>query len=188
MLYQQGTQRIEVIVRKESADSGAVGAKETTGENFAGQGGESKRGGLIATLTGSTSIARQNRVIKTNATHAVAAGRQVLFQTINYAATGIAIKTGDQALQESVMRQIEVVKDVTGFATSVSMGALYGSWGGPIGTVLGATFAAVTTGISTGFKYGERRREFNFKRFKQDNAIEYQRARANINLTTGRLR
>ena len=187
MLYQQGTQRIEVVVRKESAGGidNAVGAKEGSAESAGGSG---KREGLIATLTGSTSIARQNRVIKTNSTHLVAMTRQILFQQINWYATGIAIKTGDQALQENTMRQIEVVKDISGFASSVAMGALYGSWGGPIGTVLGATMAAITTATSTGLKYSERRREFNFKRFKQDNAIEYRRARANINLTTGRLR
>ena len=32
------------------------------------------------------------------------------------------------------------------------------------------------------------KRDFNYKVFKENNAIEYQRARASISLTTGRLR
>ena len=80
------------------------------------------------------------------------------------------------------------MKDVTNIASSVGMGALYGSWGGPIGAVLGAAFGAVSSGVSTAVKYAGREREFNYKQFKENNAIEYQRARASISLTTGRLR
>ena len=188
MLFQQGTQRIEVIVKKESGVVSNVGAKEKSAENIAGSGGEGRRGGLWAKLTGSESIARQNRVVKTNATHAIAMGRQIKNQLLNYYLTGTARRTGDQSLQEEAMRTMEIYTDVSGFASSVAMGALYGSWGGPIGTVLGMTMAAIGTGTSTALKYGERRRDFNFKRFKLDNAIEYRKARANINLTTGRLR
>ena len=68
------------------------------------------------------------------------------------------------------------------------MGAVYGAWGGPIGAILGATFGAISSGASTAVKYLGREREFNYKVFKENNSIEYQRARASINLTTGRLR
>lgn len=187
MLYQQGTQRIEVIVRKEGG-TGVVGAKEVPSTDAGGKGGEAKNGGLLSTLTGSSSPARQYRVIKTNLTHMVATAKQVGFQTATYYLSGTAQRTGDQSLQQSVMRQMEIVKDTTGLASSVVMGAVYGSWGGPIGTAIGAVLGATTTAVSTAIKYADRNRDFNFKRFKQDNAIEYQRARANINLTTGRLR
>lgn len=187
MLYQQGTQRIEVIVRKEGGAS-ETGARTTPSENVGGRGGEGKRGGIWAKLTGSDNVSRQHRVIKTNATHALAITRQILFQGINYYLTGEGRRSGDQALQETYMREMEIAQDVTGFASSIAMGALYGSWGGPIGTVLGMTMAAATNATSIGIKYSERRREYNFKMLKLDNAIEYQRARANINLTTGRLR
>ena len=52
--------------------------------------------------------------------------------------------------------------------------------------MLEATF--VTSGVSLAVKYAGREREFNYKVFKENNAIEYQRARASINMTTGRLR
>ena len=180
MLYQQGTQRIEIIVRKES--TGQDGAKENDTENVSSNGTQNdtqKSGGLTA---------RQKRIIKTNLTHSLAVTKQVVDLGIEYYIAGIGQKNGDQALQDQVSRNVEIVKDVTGFASSVAMGALYGSWGGPVGAVLGATFGAISTGVSTFVKYANRERDFNFKMFKETNAIEYQKARAGINLTTGRLR
>ena len=181
MVYQQGTQRIEIIVRKDSG-GGQNGAKETETENVSSTGTQNetqKSGGLTA---------RQKRMIKTNATHALAITKQVADLGLEYVVSGIGQSNGDQALQDQVSRNVEIVKDVTGFASSVAMGALYGAWGGPVGAVLGATFGAISTGVSTAVKYANRERDFNYKVFKENNAIEYQRARASISLTTGRLR
>lgn len=186
MLYQQGTQRIEVIVRKEGGN-GNVGAKTTQAENVGG-GGEKGKNSIWSFLAGSNRPERQHRVAITNLTHTAAAAKQISFQYLTFEMGGVGIRSGDQALQENTSRQLEIFKDTTGLASSVVMGAVYGSWGGPIGTIIGAGLAAATTGVSLLFKYKDREREFNFKRFKEDNAIEYKRARANINLTTGRLR
>lgn len=187
MLYQSGTQRIEIIVKKDSG-SGNFGAKETSTENIGGGAGEEKREGWRAILTGSTNKARQNRVIKTNTTHAIAVGKQIMDLGIEYYIGGIGIQHGDQALQDQVSRSMEIVKDMTGFASSVAMGAVYGAWGGPIGAVLGAAFGAASSAVSIGAKYSARKRDYDFKMFKENNSIEYKRARASINLTTGRLR
>lgn len=181
MLYQKGTQRIEVIVRKEG--TGSKGAKETDAENAG-----SRQTTWRTSIFGSENPERIKRVIKTNATHALAIGKQVADLSLEYYVSGLGERNGDQAMQEQVTRRIEQVKDVTNLASSVSMGALYGSWGGPIGTVLGATFGAVSTGTSLAVKYASRQREYDYKTFKLDNAIEYNRARAGINLTSGRLR
>ena len=180
MLYQQGTQRIEIIVRKDS--SGQSGANETDTENVSSSGTENdtqKSGGLTS---------RQKRIIKTNTTHALAVTKQVVDLGIEYYIAGIGERNGDQALQDQVSRKMEIVKDTTNLASSISMGALYGSWGGPVGAVLGASLGAVSTGASLLSKYANRQREYNFKLFKENNAIEYKRARANINLINGRLR
>lgn len=182
MLYQSGVQRIEVVVRKEGG-GGYAGAKETSAENATG-----KQRTWRTVLTGSEDPQRVKRVFKTNITHTLAAARQVVDLAASYAHSGIGLTNGDQAYQQQVQRKVEVFKDVTGFASSVAMGALYGSWGGPLGTFVGATLGAITTGASTGFKYLGRQREYDYKVFKEENAIEYQRARANINLTNGRLR
>lgn len=182
MLYQQGTQRIEVIVRKEGG-GGTPGANETDTDDI----GE-KETTWRTSVFGTENPNRIKRVIKTNTTHALAVSKQVVDLGLEYWVAGLGNKYGDQAYQENVQRRVEIVKDVTNVASSVAMGALYGSWGGPIGAVLGATFGAVSSGVSTAVKYASREREFNYKVFKEENAIEYQRARASINLTTGRLR
>ena len=181
MQYQQGTQRIEIIVRKE-ASGGQDGAKETESENVSSTGTQTE------TQTSGGLTARQKRIIKTNATHALAIAKQVIDLGIEYYVSGIGQRNGDQALQEQISRKVETVKDTTNFASSVAMGALYGSWGGTLGTVLGATFGAISTGASIASKYKSRQRDYDYKVFKENNAIEYQRSRAGINLTTGRLR
>lgn len=179
MLKQQ-SQKIEVIVRKEGG-AGAKNAKETDTENVGSQNGEQ------STSTGGLSR-RTKRFIFVNSTHAFAVAKQGAGAAINYIISGLGDKSGDQAYQDRASRQMEIVQDVTGFATSVAMGAGYGAVGGPIGMALGAGFAAISNLISLGSKYKTREREFDFKMFKENNAIEYKRARAGINLTTGRLR
>lgn len=184
MLYQQGTQRIEIIVRKDGGN-GQNGAKETDTENISATGTENVNQSISG---GGGMTSRQKRIIKTNTTHALAVSKQVIDLGIEYYVSGIGQRNGDQALQEQVTRKTEMVKDVTNIASSMAIGALYGSWGGPIGTILGATFGAISTGVSTAVKYARRERDYSYKIFKENNAIEYQRARAGINLTTGRLR
>lgn len=184
MLYQQGTQRIEVIVKKESSVTASEkGAREIDVESV---GGNAKT--WRTSVFGSESPQRIRRVIKTNATHALAVTKQVADLGLEYVVSGLGEANGDQAYQQQVARKVEIVKDVTGFASSVAMGALYGAWGGPIGAVLGAGLGAVASGASILIKYKGREREYDYKVFKEQNAIEYQRSRANINITTGRLR
>ena len=177
MLYQKGTQRIEVIVRKEGG--GVTGGKTIDPDEV-----ENPTDTDAGTTEGSTS----SRFLRTNITHGFATARQVGLLGVNYFIQGIGNYTGDQAHQQLVEREVEIYQDVTGFASSVAMGALYGSAGRLPGAVLGALFAAAGSGASLGFKYASREREFNYKVFKENNAIEYQRARASISLTAGRLR
>lgn len=181
MYYQQGTQRIEVIVRKEGG-GGQDGAKEVDTENVSSTGTQN------TTQTSGGLNNRQKRIIKTNLTHALAITKQVMDLGFEYWIGGLGQQYGDQSMQDLVSRNMEILKDTTGFASSVAMGALYGSWGGMPGLILGMTFGAISSAASTGVKYSTRQREFNYKIFKENNAIEYQRARASISLTTGRLR
>ena len=183
MLYQQGTQRIEIIVRKEGGGGSSVGAKETPTEDVGG-----KQTTWKTSVFGSENPNRIKRVIKTNTTHALAVSKQVVDLGIEYWISGLGYKNGDQAYQDRVSRRMEIVKDVTNVASSIAMGALYGSWGGPVGAVLGASFGAISSGISIATKYASRERDYDFKMFKEQNAVAYSRARAGINLTNGRLR
>lgn len=181
-LTQLGNQRIEIIVKKDGGAVSQTNAKEKETDNIGGENEE------YSFWLGTANRNRKKRVIKTNTTHGLAVLKQGLDLVMEYYVGGLAYKTGDQALQENVQRQVEIVKDVTNVASSIAMGAVYGAWGGPIGSVLGAVFGAVSSGVSTAVKYAGREREFNYKMFKENNSIEYQRARASINLTTGRLR
>lgn len=183
MLHQKGTQRIEVIVRKEGGGTAETGAKETTPEDIGSQ--ETTQS---TSVFGSKSSQRTKRIIKTNVTHAIAVTKQVADLSFQYWISGLGNRYGDQAYQEQISRDFEIVKDVTGIASSTVMGAVYGAWGGPVGAIIGGVLGLVSSSISTGVKYADRRREFNYKVFKENNSIEYQRARASINLTTGRLR
>ena len=125
---------------------------------------------------------------RTQVTHSLAVAKQLGLQAIQYKIAGIGYEQGDQALQQQVQRQVEQVQDVGNIATSIAMGATYGSMGGPLGSILGAVMMGAQTGISTLYKYATREREYDVKLFKENKAIEYKRARAQINLTTGRLR
>ena len=186
MLYQKGTQRIEVIVRKEGG-GGMVGAKERSTEEASSS--ESKEGnGKYSAIFGTSSEARKRRIIKTNTTHMLAVSQHFALMYMNYHYSGYSYYYGDTANQENVQRQLEIGRDWLSIGSSFAMGALYGSWGGPIGAVLGSLTNGFTAVSSVVFKYRSRDRDFSYKVFKENNAIEYARARASISLTTGRLR
>lgn len=184
-LYQQGVQRIEIVVRKEDGGGGGATTMRKPKEKTADQIANANR---LKRIYGTTNPKRIKRIIHTNAMHGFATARNVSNRTINYIITNIGNRYGDQALQENAQRVIEIADDASGFATNVIMGASFGSWGGPLGTVLGAMFGAINSGTTIAYKYAAREREFNFKMFKENNAIQYNRARAGISLTTGRLR
>ena len=176
-MYYQQAQKIEVIVRKEGGN-GEKGNKETDIEN-AGSKNEEPTGGVSK---------RAKRFWVTNLTHSAAVGKQFANAAINYWQSGLSMEYGDEAYQDVVGRQIEYVQDRLNFATSVAMGATYGSFGGVPGMAIGAVLGGASSIISTHFKYLNRHRDYNFKVFKENNAIEYKRARANLSLTNGRLR
>lgn len=183
-LTQLGNQRIEIIVRKEGGVSSQKNAKEKDADKIGG-GSEDEKSSF---WFGNASPERRKRIIKTNATHAVAVTKQVADLGLEYYISGLGYKHGDQAYQDNVSRRVEILKDVTNVASSIGMGAVYGAWGGPIGAALGATFGAISSGVSTAIKYASREREYNYTIFKEQNAIQYNRARAGINETNGRLR
>lgn len=183
MLYQQGTQRIEVIVRKDTG-AGERGAKEKDTDNATQEPTENESSGGGT----SRSSSAKSRFAKVNATHFLAVAKQGANLVIDYKLQGISLVNGDQAMQEQVARKVEIVQDVGNFASSVAMGATYGAAGGVPGAVLGMIFGAASSGMSIAYKYETREREYDYKMFKEDNAIEYKRSRAQINLTTGRLR
>ena len=185
-LYQQGTQKIEIIVRKDISGSD-TGAKEVGAENVTASNAETSTAATSGKSGGTLSY-RQARMLRVSTLHSWGVMKQVGETAINYYVSGLGDMYGDEALQARAERVVESVIDVGGFASSVGMGAASMSWAGPVGMIIGGSLGAISSGASIGAKYASRRREFSYKIFKENNAIEYQRARASINYTTGRLR
>lgn len=177
MLYKQGTQRIEVIVRREgSGGSVSKGAKEKDPNAPPIDEEESERVEYRKALTGFTGQ------------KVAALTKQVLREAVNYYVSGQGLYNGDQALQQQIDRQMEILQDGIGLAQNVAMGAASGAFLGVPGMIVGGLAGAATSAISIGARTAHRRREYNYEVFRENNAIEYSRARAMINLTTGRLR
>lgn len=179
MEYQQGERKIRVIVTKETdfeSSGDRKTADEATGRTEAGNGNSD------------ISPSRRKRFIVTNVTHTIAVAKQVGDLALSYELSGIGYRTGDKALQQRVTREVERIKDVTNFASSVAIGATYGAAGGVLGSAIGAALGAVSSGVSIAVKYAGREREYDVQIFKENNAIEYNRARASMDLTNGRLR
>lgn len=180
-LITQGTQRIEVIVRKEAA-AGMAGA-ETTEPQDAGENKQEKVDG-----ENTMSAKRRAQIAITNITHSASTAYQVGMLYQQYYMGGLQYKYGDAAVQDSAQRTVEVITDGTNFALQLARGIAFGRWGGPIGMAVGAATAVAASVGTLSSKYATRAREYNYKMFKEENGIEYKRARAGINLTTGRLR
>jgi hypothetical protein len=181
MLYQQN-QKIEVIVRKVDETMDLTGANETSAEDTAQAEGE------ISSVKSNSSARRKKRVIITNATHILAVGKQTVGLAINYRISTVGARYGDEALQDNVQRNWEIFDDSLSVVSSFGMGAVYGAWGGPIGAAIGALTNTASTVVSIAAKYKKREFEYSTKMFKEENGIEYLRARASINMTSGRLR
>lgn len=182
MLFQMG-QKIEVIVRKDDAGAATAGANEekpeTAGTNAPDQSGN----GTPPKEGRESAIARRITITKIAAT-----GIAVTRLGLNYYAGGIGYQNGDAAMQEAVQRNIEVAEEAGGILASIGIGMTYGARGGAAGMAIGGALALLTTATSLGVKYAGRYRDYNMKVFKEENGIEYKRARANLSLTTGRLR
>lgn len=181
--FTQGPQKIEVIVRKEDTGAVTAGANEEAPETV----GQTSAGG--AESSGATSTGAGSKInTRITATKSFAAAWAIGRLGLNYIIGGTAYRNGDAALQDAAQRNLEIAEESAGMLVSIGIGATYGARGGVPGMVTGAVLAAATTAASIGFKYAGRIRDYNMKVFKEENAIEYKRARANLSLTTGRLR
>lgn len=185
MLTEKGTQRIEIIVRK-TTDGGDTGAKEkdidTGAQNDTNKPNEQDSKGNGKDASHSKSWWR------VQSTHFLGVARQGLRYADQYYIAGISYATGDSALQSQIERKYELATDFASIAFSGAMGATYGATGGPIGAISASAMAMVQTTMSIASKYATRERDYDVNIYKQNNAIEYKRARAQISLTTGRLR
>lgn len=183
-LFTQG-QKIEVIVRKEDTSAATAGANDTSAEETTSGNSAGASGAGTSSGSDAESGKVNKRIIRTKV---LSAGIAVARLGLNYYVGGIGYKNGDAAQQEAVQRNIELVEESAGILLSIGIGATYGVRGGAVGMIVGGAVAAATTGASLAVKYLGKYRDYNMKVFKEENAIEYRRARANLSLTSGRLR
>ena len=177
-IISKATNRIDIVVR---ADYGGATSDNTQSASTSPKEEQDLK----------TDEKRNTKQIRTLTTHALSASLTIAFQGANYAVGGSGIYTGDESFQNYQQRQIEIVQDVQNVASSVGLNMMYGliySGGNPVVGAINAGIGAMTSLTSKYVKYAGRHREYNYKVFKENNAIEYNRSRANINLTNGRLR
>lgn len=182
-LYEQGTHRIEIVVRKDSS-GGTQNNKTVDVENSGG----GRQTTWRTTAFGSESSTRQKRIIATNTTHLLSVLKQGVGLFVQYKINELSYINGDEAYSDRINRNIEQITDFTNTASNVARGMVFGAWGGPVGIIMGGLLGGLTSAFSLASKYETRELNYSFKVFKENNAIEYKRARANLNLTTGRLR
>lgn len=111
---------------------------------------------------------------------------QVVKQTANYYLSDIGRRNGDSNYQNMISKQLGLVSDTVGFATSILSGAAAGSMFGGVGAVVGGVVGAVSSAVSTGFKIAETQREYQHEMFKQETSQQYALTRANYSIYTGR--
>lgn len=183
MNYKQGYTRVEVVIRKEETaqqtTDGATAEERTTNTESSGSNGGFSR------LRGTSA---KQRFIRVNISHTVGLLREFANSYFSYSIHKQGLQAGDTTLADTMNRKMEIFQDVGGTASHIAMGALYGSSGGVPGMILGATTASLSSAISLTFKYANRQLEYDFKMYKENTNVQYMKSRANINLTTGRLR
>jgi len=180
LLYQQGVQKLEIIVRRDiSVASGTKGL--ATGKASATQAED--LGENIDDDSTKKKTLKQFAMVG-----AISVAKQIVFTGFDYYVGGIGMKNGDQALQDQVNAKISMVKDVINVGTSIAGGAIAGSAFGPVGTVVGAIVGVVSSGISIASRELEAKRQYDFAMFKENNAIEYNKARAGLFGSDGRVR
>jgi len=183
MKYQQSIQRIEVIVRKDSSGGDSTNLKETSTEKVSAEGGEQTQETEQSTSAVKRSISYGKIMHFANAT------KQMIFTGVDFWASGLGYTSGDKSLQERIERQIEIIEDVSNPVISAITSTAGGfAVAGPAGAAIGLATSIASSAVSLTTKYAGRARAYDFEIFKENNAIEYNRARAGINITSGRLR
>ncbi len=184
MLYKQGVQKIEIIVRKDTT-MGMPGTNGlSTQKASVGQEDKEDLGSNIDEKAG----IKQKTLGKFVGKELIQLGKQAAFKGFDYFVGGIGMANGDQALQAQIGRKIEIIQDTVNFGTAAIGGAMLGATFGPIGSLIGGAVGVASAGISFAFRQAERERTYNYETFKSENAIQYLRARAELNTITGRVR
>ena len=174
--------RVEIVVKKEV---GAIDTQTNSDESVKAKQEDKEE------LEAAKEARLKSRIRRVALTHTMSAALQIGQQAGHYITGGIGTYSGDSTYQDYCQRQLEIVTDTVGVTSSFALNTMYGTIysGGNIGVgLLNGVIGGMSSLTGKYFKYAARHRERDFKVFKENNSIEYNRSRANINLTTGRLR
>lgn len=167
------------------------GGRAKTGDSFIQKGSKTPANDKLNNVNNDVEGEMQNRVVggaKFTATTVAKIAAKTARQGINYYISDIGRKRGDSNYQDHVNRQLEIVGDIGDVLCGMSSGAVAGSSFGLVGTAIGAVAGAISSAIDLGFKYAERDRAYQHQMFQENTSQAHAVARANFQLTTGRMR
>jgi hypothetical protein len=182
-LYQQGSGKITVIVRKVS--DGGGGSRDEKNTESPDEKNAEKTGGDDG---GSAALRRKKSFARATAMSGVQLVKHFAQVTMNMRVADIGRTTGDKALQDKIARDYEIMYDGVNGASTIAMSAIGGAWFGPVGIAVGAIAGAANVAMNLHQKYENRQRDYNLEIFKENAQIERMRSRSMINFAFGRLR
>ncbi len=95
----------------------------------------------------------------------------------------------DVNYQASMRRKQELVQDIANPVTSITNSTLSGAMiAGPVGALVGLVTSSVGSIVSLANKYESRNIDYAVKIWKEEQSVNYNKARAGIDLTDGRSR
>lgn len=107
----------------------------------------------------------------------------------NAAVNQLANITGDSSYQDYSRRQTEILEDTARVATNTITATLSGAMiGGPVGASIAFASSALTQSLSYMQKYETRNINTAIQNWKDTQSINYNKARAGVDLTDGRSR
>lgn len=178
LLYKQGIQKLEIIIRKDT-NGGASGTKGLATSKASASQSED----LGEDIDEST----KKKTLKQFAIAGVISiVKQTAFWGFDYYVGGIGMRNGDQALQDQINAKLQIYKDTINVGTSLATGAIAGSVFGPVGALVGGLLGSISSGLNIAGRNMEQKRQYDLQVFKENNAINYNKARAGRALTDGR--
>ena len=115
--------------------------------------------------------------------------KNITTQVANAGIGQLAYVTGDTNYQASVQREAEVIGDTANSITNVGLATASGAMiGGPLGAAFALASSAISQSISLAYKYENRNIQNAISTWKENQSVNYNKARAGVDLSDGRTR
>jgi hypothetical protein len=115
--------------------------------------------------------------------------KNVTTQISNSAIGQLSNVTGDTNYQAVVQRNFETATDVLNGVTNTALATASGFMiGGPLGAAFALASTSIQQGMSYAYKYENRNIQNSISSWKENQSVNYNKARAGVDLTDGRTR